>query len=1567
MTLQTVGVQVVAEGVSKATSEIDKFARAVESSSNSVDGFEDSLSSASKATGNYLDKNGRLRNSLGQYVKASDSARKSNESVVSSFAGMVAGSAKASTGVAGLSTGLVALGAGAVATGITGVVAGIGAIGAISLKTANDVNNASLDIQSQLGETKESADILAETTQDIWSEGFFADMSEANQALIYTRQQMQNLNQEDLGNVVMGVQSIVDAFGGDYESNLSAIQTLTKQFGITSQEALDLVATGFQNGLNGSGDFIESINEYSTQFAGAGATANEFFATLQDGYQGGILGTDKIADAFKEFGFKLETGSDGIRTQLGRIGVDFDELSAGISDGSITQQDAFQTVVSALANVDEGLAKSVIQSGELGSQFEDLGVKGIQNFSELNTTFDETEGAIEELKVQYTSFGDVAQRIGRKISTAFAPVADALLDGLAKATPAVDEFSTGFLDSINEVVGFAVDSFDGVGSGLTEKIGGFVNQVAGYGEEIPLRFAEGIASGIGSILRVINDITSLMRYWFKPNSPPRVAPNIDDWGEGTMNEYLKGFSSADFSLISDLGSKIEEFLRASISSDDVGLIDQILGSREAIENAVSNFSSAGATVQETISGIESTVGALPESIRGYTEALLESEVATKQLEDAQKNLTSVSDSFEKEINSIESTIDSLEDSVVSVSNAFDTEISSIEDTITGLEKEFDSIDDTFEDTISSMEDELENLEDALDDSSDSFDDLLKPLIDGLEELNKELEETQKGFEEALSPLEGELSALDAEKQRIKEKQRLQEIEEELAKTGEDALTTDERRLLEIEKQEIALQRQIDEQKALQEAEESAIEAKIANQEKAILAVEKERDAEQQRIQERIDAQKEAIEGVQKERDVQKEIFDEKIKQQKQILEAKELEKQVALQSIQQQIDAEKKAIELKKAERDEAIAVEQQKVDLAKQNLDSRKEEVAIAQSVIDRENETNALLKERQSILDSIAQSQSGNGGFGGGVVPIGMSELESPAEELGESVEQIADKITEAQKRLRDAFLPISEQFEVFKNNFNQFVKEPVVDFFENSIIPAFDKFRNSVVNDVFPKVSEVITSFGNNVVMPIFQFIGSTLLDILIPRFERLKTILVDVVFPAIGIVIESVWGNVIKPTFEAIGDFVDSTLLPSFERFNVFISNTAMPQISSAIQEFWAFSKPIFDQVIEFLVNVFLPSFAQFADWLTESFFNFLVTEVNSWWESTKTVFNLLVSFFGDVLVPTIQYLWEQWTTVWFPAISEAVRFAWEEVISPALNELWTFLQETLLPKLLELYESVVNVWFPAIGEIIQSVWEGVISPALNAFWSFITDSVIPTLTELYDSAVNVWFPAIGDAVSTMWDKVKPIFDSIVKFGAITIPDAITKLKNAFSTGFGAIKSFIEPVIEAVKTLIGFIGDAIEAFNNLPSVSDVTGGAVDALRGDGVPFVPGFAEGVRNFSGGLAIVGEEGRELVATPNGGMFTVDGATLLNLPTGTDVYNKGETDSLFSNVVDLFRPLDRTSPIASTSNIPQAPVISNTSTRTSNQTFNETSNINISVVDNGNGSQIVNRLNSVLNRRYGK
>ena len=97
-----------------------------------------------------------------------------------------------------------------------------------------------------------------------------------------------------------------DTFGFDIQEQMRAVNMLMDQFGLSGEEAFNLIAQGAQNGLDKNGDLLDSINEYSVHFKSLGLDAEDMFNSFANGADAGTFSVDKLGDAVKDFGIRVK-------------------------------------------------------------------------------------------------------------------------------------------------------------------------------------------------------------------------------------------------------------------------------------------------------------------------------------------------------------------------------------------------------------------------------------------------------------------------------------------------------------------------------------------------------------------------------------------------------------------------------------------------------------------------------------------------------------------------------------------------------------------------------------------------------------------------------------------------------------------------------------------------------------------------------------------------------------------------------------------------------------------------------------------------------------------------------------------------------------------------------------------------------------------------------------------------------------------------------------------------------------------------------------------------------------
>lgn len=579
---------------------------------------------------------------------------------------------------------------GAVSAGIVGVAR----LGQNMIQFSADSRQAVRNLQSELGTTTDQAEILGQVAKRVWADNFTANIQDAAAAVGLARRAFRDLSAQELQSVTAVGLAISDTYGAQYERVIDSAASLMADFGLTSQEALDFVAAGYQRGLDRSGDFLESITEYSPQFATAGASAAQFFSTLETGLQGGVLGTDKAADMFKEFRVRILDGSEATRTALGQIGLDADQVTAQLGSGAITVADAFSIVQDRLRNTDDQAVQLQAGVGLLGTQFEDLGAAALE-IDPLNTTMEELAGAADATAVRYTSLSGLVQGMGRRLQVALEPAVGVFLDMANEAGPAVEAmfgrleanastFAAGFAAVIRGVAGVLRQLWRTIRGDSGEELGATATEAGAWGRNIVIQLARGMASAISAVVSVIQAIGQTIAGWLRPGSPPKILPDIDKWGTAAIQEWIGGMLSADVSGLRGLGDQImgtlgnigggaavalfnqisgsvEGLFRSFAEEDDTDLIGRIMGSRAAIAQALRDIENVGQVGTAAYEALQASLAPLPDVALDYVEAMLQAAQAQEAVRQAQENLNQVTEEYEAQLAPISAELRAIQD------------------------------------------------------------------------------------------------------------------------------------------------------------------------------------------------------------------------------------------------------------------------------------------------------------------------------------------------------------------------------------------------------------------------------------------------------------------------------------------------------------------------------------------------------------------------------------------------------------------------------------------------------------------------------------------------------------------------------------------------------------------------------------------------------------------------------------------------------------------------------------------------------------------------------------------
>lgn len=188
------------------------------------------------------------------------------------------------------------------------------------------------------------------------------------------------------------VQAVADSFGADFRETLIATNALSKQFGISTNEALELVKDGFVSGADANGEFLDTLKEYPAYFKEAGISADQFVAIVAETNKMGIF-SDKGVDAIKEANLRLREMTTATAAALDGIGISSEQVQKDLQTGTKTTFDVIQEVSAKLAELPDSAATVGTAIADIfGDPGEDAGLQYLRTLKDISTNMDDVKG-----------------------------------------------------------------------------------------------------------------------------------------------------------------------------------------------------------------------------------------------------------------------------------------------------------------------------------------------------------------------------------------------------------------------------------------------------------------------------------------------------------------------------------------------------------------------------------------------------------------------------------------------------------------------------------------------------------------------------------------------------------------------------------------------------------------------------------------------------------------------------------------------------------------------------------------------------------------------------------------------------------------------------------------------------------------------------------------------------------------------------------------------------------------------------------------------------------------------
>lgn len=419
---------------------------------------------------------------------------------------------------------------GELTSGLSGAqVAAIGAgaafvgIGALGVSAATDMDSAMNSFLASTGKGREETERYQTVLEDIYANNYgdsFEDIASAMGDVTKQLEQLGDMDDESLQNVTESAFALRDTFGYEIPESTRAAKAMMDNFGVSGEEAMSMIAAGAQNGLDYSGELLDTISEYSVQFDKMGLSADDMFNIFQKGAESGAFNLDKVGDAVKEMSIRVVDGSDTTREGFELLGLNADEMAAKFAAGGDAAKEAFNQTLDALAAMEDPIAQNTAGVDLMGTMWEDLGPEAVSALADIEDGAYDAAGAMDEIKdVKYDDLGAQFEELKRNVELLAVPIGEALI-------PLLSTMAESILPLVSEVLSPLIELFSQlltpiislISSAIQPLISAFIELVQTAIQPLmPVMqtlmsvFTTVMGSISGTVTSVINSITNIFR------------------------------------------------------------------------------------------------------------------------------------------------------------------------------------------------------------------------------------------------------------------------------------------------------------------------------------------------------------------------------------------------------------------------------------------------------------------------------------------------------------------------------------------------------------------------------------------------------------------------------------------------------------------------------------------------------------------------------------------------------------------------------------------------------------------------------------------------------------------------------------------------------------------------------------------------------------------------------------------------------------------------------------------------------------------------------------------------
>lgn len=424
----------------------------------------------------------------------------------------------------------------------------VAAAGAAAFKTASDYGSATSRIQAALGATRKEAERFKDIGATIYEGGWGESMDDVTDALIQTKSTIRDIDDQGLQTVTQNALVLADTFDADVNESIRGTNALMEGFGLTAEEASDLLAAGMQNGLNYTDELADNLAEYSVRWGQAGVSASEYFSLLEAGASNGAYNLDKVGDFLNEF---LTSLSDGrLEENMGKFSSGTKNVFKEFKAGKKTAKDVLDAVIGDMKNMTDETDRAALAGSLWSSLGEDNAMGMILAMGGVEDKYADVTGAANEMaEAAGDNFASKMQSAGRTVLGALEPLGEPLANIASKVADLIRGFG---------------EWFASIPQGAQLAVGGFAVLVAAFGPMLTVA---------GNLITVAPKINAAF-------TAIKTGATGAGTGIGILNKALSVLSGPIGIVIAVVGALVAAFMWA---------YDNVEPFRTAIDNLVTVF------------------------------------------------------------------------------------------------------------------------------------------------------------------------------------------------------------------------------------------------------------------------------------------------------------------------------------------------------------------------------------------------------------------------------------------------------------------------------------------------------------------------------------------------------------------------------------------------------------------------------------------------------------------------------------------------------------------------------------------------------------------------------------------------------------------------------------------------------------------------------------------------------------------------------------------------------------------------------------------------------------------